>query len=89
MDRLQVSGLGADIQPMDRDYQQMGSEERQRHHDELREDGYEWCPECGSTLVWDLPEAPPRVSKVDNVPVITGDCPPLTAEQLLATIPFA
>ncbi len=72
---------------MDREYQQMGSAERQRHHDELREDGYEWCPECGGTLVWDLPE-PARVERTSgSVPVITGDYPPLTAEQLLATIP--
>lgn len=74
---------------MSRNYQQMGSEERQRHHDELRKDGYEWCPECGSTLVWDLPEASPRDNKTGHVPVITGDCPPLTAEQLLATIPLS
>ena len=72
---------------MDRDYQQMGTEERQRHHDELREDGYEWCPECGGTLVWELPESAPAGKKVDSVPVISGDFPPLTAEQLLATIP--
>ncbi len=71
---------------MDRDYQQMGSAERQLHHDELREDGYEWCPECGGTLVWDLPE-PPVDRKSNFVPVIAGDYPPLTAEQLLATIP--
>ncbi len=72
---------------MDRDYQQMGSEERQLHHDELREDGYEWCPECGSTLGWDLPEPAEEASKSVYVPIVTGDYPPLTAEQLLATIP--
>lgn len=89
MDALQVPGGSADIQSMNRDYQQMGSEERQRHHDELRNDGYEWCPECGGTLVWDLPEAPQRSGRVDSLPVITGDCPPLTAEQLLASVPFS
>lgn len=74
---------------MDRDYQQMGSAERQRHHDELVDEGYEWCPECGSTLVWDLPEAPAEERTSSYVPVVTGDCPPLTAEQLLATIPIS
>lgn len=72
---------------MQRDYQQMGSAERQRHHDELRDDGYEWCPECGGTLVWELPDEPQEERTSNYVPVVTGDCPPLTAEQLHGTIP--
>ena len=72
---------------MDRNYQQMGSAERQLHHDELRDDGYQWCPECGSTLVWDLPQPAAEERTSSSVPIVTGDCPPLTAEQLLATIP--
>jgi hypothetical protein len=89
MDALQVTPQPADIHGMDRDYQQMGSEERQRHHDELREDGYQWCPECGGALVWELPEPPAAPARSDSLPVISGDCPPLTAEQLLATIPLS
>jgi len=87
MDPLQVGWATADIHGMHSDYQQMGSEERQRHHDELREDGYEWCPECGSTLVWDLPNQHRTPQQPDSAPIISGDCPPLTAEQLLTTIP--
>ena len=77
----------ADIHNMESDYQQMGTEERRLHHDELRNDGFEWCPECGSVLVWDLPtpQAPGRRSGLS--PIVSGDCPPLTAEQLLATTP--
>jgi hypothetical protein len=84
---LQVSMDSADIHNMESDYQQMGTEERRRHHDDLRNDGFEWCPECGTVLVWDLPtpHAPDR--RAGSAPIICGDCPPLTAEQLLATSP--
>ena len=87
MDGLQVSGPDADIHPMDRNYRRMGAEERLRHHDELREEGYEWCPECGSALVWELPTPRKEVRRSASVPVVCGDIPPLTAEQLLATFP--
>ncbi|MDJ0952126.1 MAG: hypothetical protein QNJ81_00475 [Acidimicrobiia bacterium] len=74
---------------MEPDYQQMGSEERLLHHDELRDEGFEWCPECGSVLVWDLPTRSASRPRNDRAPVVSGDCPPLTAEQLLMTTPAA
>lgn len=77
----------ADIHGMEHDYQQMGIEERLRHHDELRDEGFEWCPECGSVLVWDLPTPPASARASSRVPIVTGDCPPLTAEQLMMTTP--
>ncbi len=79
----------ADIPRMEHDYQQMGTEERLRRHDELRDEGFEWCPECGSVLVWDLPTRADKRQRADRVPVISGDCPPLTAEDLLMTTPSA
>lgn len=72
---------------MDHDYQQMDAEEREQHHDELRNEGFEWCPECGSALVWELPSPPEAATPPSSLPVVCGDCPPLTAEQLLATAP--
>lgn len=86
---FKFSGVVADIQDMNRDYQQMGSEERQRHHDELRDDGYEWCPDCGGILVWELPRRGGAATRAESVPFVSGDCPPLTAELLLATIPYS
>ncbi len=67
------------------DYQRMGAEERTRHHDELRDEGYEWCPECGETLVWDLPAPCKEKMSGSAAPVVTGDCPPLTRDQLATT----
>ncbi len=84
---LQVPMQPADIQRMEHDYQQMGTEERLRHHDELRDEGFEWCPECGSVLVWDLPARSASPRQANRAPIVTGDCPPLTAEQLLMTTP--
>ena len=72
---------------MEHDYQRMSADERIRHHDELRDEGYEWCPECGETLVWDLPETCLKSGAAGEAPVITGDCPPLTADQLATTAP--
>lgn len=72
---------------MDHDYQQMGTDERLRHHDDLRDEGYEWCPECGSVLVWDLPRRDSAANRCSSVPVISGDYPPLTRDQLLLTTP--
>jgi len=72
----------ADIAPMEHDYRQMTGDERLRHHDDLLEDGFEWCPECGSTLVWELPELPAASSRTAAVPVVIGDFPPLTADQI-------
>ena len=79
----------ADIQRMEHDYQQMGTEERLRHHDDLRDEGFEWCPECGSVLVWDLPTRRNEPRRIERAPVVSGDFPPLTAEQLVATTPAA
>jgi len=68
---------------MEHDYQQMTGDERLRHHDDLRDDGFEWCPECGSTLVWELPEQPANPSHPMGNPAVVGDYPPLTAAQIL------
>ena len=70
---------------MEQDYQQMGGQERLRHHEELCDEGYEWCPECGTALVWDL--AAPSTAELGSgrPPVVTGDCPPLTRDELLLT----
>lgn len=75
----------ADNMCMDFDYQRMGTEERTRHHDELRDEGYEWCPECGETLVWKLPTPCEEKLSGGAAPVVSGDCPPLTREQLATT----
>ena len=77
----------ADIETMDQDYQQMGTDERVRHHNELRDEGFEWCPECGTVLVWDLPSRRVEPPRHDRAPIVCGDFPPLTAEQLLLTAP--
>ena len=74
---------------MDFEYQQVGSDERARHHDEVRNEGYEWCPECGETLVWQLPEPCRQEGSVGALPIVTGDCPPLTRDQLATTAPGA
>jgi hypothetical protein len=87
MEPLQVSTQSADNERMERDYQRMGTAERQRHHDDLINQGYEWCPECGSVLVWDLPSRRPSGHQRDAMPVICGDCPPITAEDLALTVP--
>ncbi len=79
----------ADNMYMDFEYQQMTADERVRHHDELRDEGYEWCPECGETLVWDLPARCQVKLAAGTAPVVTGDCPPLTSEQLATTAPPA
>ncbi len=84
---LQVSMESADIHPMDYDYQQKDTEWRMRHHDDLRDEGFEWCPECGSALIWDLPVRSEESRRLDRAPIVSGDCPPLTAEQLLMTAP--
>jgi hypothetical protein len=78
---LQVLMRSADNQCMELTYQRMLTAERERHHDELRDEGYEWCPECGTVLVWDLPtrRTEPRRSAT---PVVCGDFPPITAEDL-------
>lgn len=73
---------------MEHDYQQMGVEERLRHHNELRDEGYEWCPECGETLIWDGPARSETGTPTSRVPVVAGDCPPLTRAQLLHTAPL-
>ena len=84
---LQVLMQVADIHHMRLGYQQMGSEERLRHHDELRNEGFEWCPECGSVLVWDVPQRKMQTRFRERNPIVSGDCPPLTAEQLADTSP--
>ena len=73
-------------QPM-RSEEQMTTDELQLHHDELRDEGFEWCPECGTVLIWDLPEPVTEPIRANRAPVVTGDYPPLTAEQLATTAP--
>jgi hypothetical protein len=60
----------------------MLSKERDRHHDECRSDGFQWCPECGTLLVWDLPAATPATPSAEAWTPTVGDCPPLTPRQL-------
>ena len=74
---------------MDFEYRQIGTDERTRHHDEVRDEGYEWCPECGETLVWQLPKPCREQASVGGLPIVTGDCPPLTRDQLVTTAPPA
>ena len=69
------------------EYQKMRVDERMQHHDELLDDGYQWCPECGETLVWKLPATCRRGTAAGDAPIIAGDCPPLTRDQLVATTP--
>lgn len=71
------------------DYQRMTVDERSSHHDELVEEGYEWCPECGETLVWDPPAPCRHRASAGGAPIVAGDCPPLTREQLATTVPVA
>ena len=72
---------------MEHDYQLMDTDERLRHHDVLRDEGFEWCPECGTVLIWDLPRRSSKTCRSSNVPVVTGEYPPLTRDQLLMTVP--
>ena len=65
----------------------MSPEERSRHHDELVDEGYQWCPECGETLVWELDAPCRRRTSAGDAPIIAGDCPPITRAQLAATVP--
>jgi hypothetical protein len=74
---------------MDNHYQRMHAEERVRHHDELRDEGYEWCPECGEALIWDLPAPCVKSRDAGGAPVVTGDYPPLTADELATSTPRA
>ncbi len=85
---LQVTVRAADKYNMEHEYQNMGVEERLRHHEDLSSEGYAWCPECGETLVWDLPTRSALSNDSGRVPVVTGDCPPLTKDQLLLTVPL-
>lgn len=59
--------------------------ERQEHHEDLIAEGFEWCPECGATLYCrpDHPQAAAPRSR--PVPVVTGDYPPLTGDDLKST----
>jgi hypothetical protein len=60
----------------------MLSEERDRHHDECRSEGFEWCPECGTLLSWELPATPQSRPPAEAWTPTVGDCPPLTRPQL-------
>lgn len=88
MEALQVPTHSADIESMEHDHQRMGCAERERHHDGLVAEGYEWCPECGTVLIWDLPSRQRPARRADTTPVVCGDCPPLTAEDLALTVPM-
>ena len=73
---------------MTQEYQRMRADERTQHHNDLVEDGYEWCPECGETLVWKLVATCRRWASAGDAPIIAGDCPPLTADQLADSAPL-
>jgi hypothetical protein len=85
----QVPMQSADIQSMEHDYQRMDAAERASHHDALVKQGYEWCPDCGAVLVWDLPSRRAHDRQRDVTPVVCGDIPPLTAEDLHPAAPAA
>ncbi|MDJ0924816.1 MAG: hypothetical protein QNJ77_09650 [Acidimicrobiia bacterium] len=72
---------------MTHDYQRMQAAERARHHEDLVDEGYEWCPECGETLVWNPPAPCDQNRSAGEAPIVTGDCPPLTKDQLAITAP--
>jgi len=71
------------------DYQKMSTEQRTRHHNELIDEGFQWCPECGETLIWEPPAPGHPRTAAGEAPVIAGDCPPITREQLAATVPIS
>lgn len=87
MEALQVSTQSADIEDMKPEYQRMGCDERERHHNELLDEGYEWCPDCGTVLVWDLPSKRDPGRNQFVIPVIAGDYPPITSHDLESTAP--
>ena len=72
---------------MAHEYQKMHVDERTQHHNDLIDAGYEWCPECGGTLVWELPATCRRWAPAGDAPIVAGDCPPLTRDQLVTTNP--
>ena len=69
------------------EYQKMHVDERARHHNALIEDGFEWCPQCGEPLIWKVEATCRRWASAGDAPIIAGDWPPLTRDQLAATIP--
>ncbi len=75
--------LDADNMEMSANDATMLSKERDRHHDECRSEGFEWCPECGTLLSWELPAAPRSTSRPEAWTPIVGDCPPLTLPHLI------
>jgi hypothetical protein len=56
--------------------------EREEHHDDLVTDGFEWCPECGTILYCRPDNARVAVLGAGSAPVVSGDCPPLTSDDL-------
>lgn len=77
----------ADKDRMTNEYQKRRVDERTQHHEKLVQDGYEWCPECGETLVWEPIASCRRWASVGDAPIIAGECPPVTRDQLVATKP--
>jgi len=68
-----------------RKYNDMGCSEREEHHQDLLHEGFEWCPECG-TLLDCHPNSDRTVAPFrSSAPIITGDYPPLTRDDLLPT----
>ena len=64
-------------------YTDMRCAEREEHHRELIDDGFEWCPECGELLDWHT--EPDRVVVPFRSPTtyVSGDYPPITPDDLL------
>lgn len=64
-------------------YTDMGCQERAEHHRDLVDEGFEWCPECGELLDWH-PDTPSNVVAFRTPrPVVAGDYPPLSADDLM------
>jgi hypothetical protein len=57
--------------------------EREEHHEDLVADGFEWCPECGMILYCRPDHIRDGGLTPRSTPVVTGDCPPLSSDDLL------
>lgn len=63
-------------------YTDMKCAERDEHHNDLMNEGFEWCPECGALLDWH-PESDGTVVPLRRPrPCVAGDYPPITRDDL-------
>ena len=64
-------------------YTDMRCSEREEHHRDLADEGFEWCPECGSLLDWHT-EPPSNVIPFRSpTTYVAGDYPPISSDDLL------